>query len=123
MLRRKVPAQVGPEPEMIPWWTLCGPQQLQKLQVRFSPEPKNKGQRATTADQVQVKGELLPEAGRPEDDTVQGGQSAGQVRLSLPNVKPLPKPSHWEWQVSLLARGPWQSMASSNRRKMLGAAD
>ena len=41
------------------------------------PEPKNKGQRATTADQVQVKGELLPEAGRPEDDTVQGGQSAG----------------------------------------------
>ena len=33
--RRKVPAQVGPEPEMIPWWTLRGPQQLQKLQVRF----------------------------------------------------------------------------------------
>ena len=41
------------------------------------PEQKYKGQRATTADQVQVKGELLPEAGRPEDDTVQGGQSAG----------------------------------------------
>ena len=41
------------------------------------PEQKYKGQHATTADQVQVKGELLPEAGRPEDDTVQGGQSAG----------------------------------------------
>ena len=41
------------------------------------PKQKYKGQRATTADQVQVKGELLPEAGRPEDDTVQGGQSAG----------------------------------------------
>ena len=41
------------------------------------PEQKYKGQRATTADQVQVKGELLPEAGRPGADTVQGGQSAG----------------------------------------------
>ena len=26
---------------------------------------------------MQVKGELLPEAGRPADDTAQGGQSAG----------------------------------------------
>ena len=34
----------------------------------------------------------------------------GQARLSLPNVKPQPKPTHWEWQVSLLAIGPWQSM-------------
>ena len=85
-------------------------------------EQKYKGQRATTADQVQVKGELLPEAGRPEDDTVQGGQSAGSGESLPAQRKPQPK-THWEWQVSLLARGPWQSMASSNRRKMLGAVD
>ena len=61
---------------MIPWWTLCSPQQLQKLQVRFSLSKNIRGsvqQRLTRCR----KGELLPEAGRPEDDMVQGGQSAG----------------------------------------------
>ena len=54
---------------MIPWWTLCSPQQLQAT-GEILPEQK-------------YKGELLPEAGRPEDDTVQGGQSAGSGE-SLP---------------------------------------
>ena len=43
------------------------------------PEPKNKGQRATTADQVQVKGELLPEAGRPEMTRYRAANPLGQA--------------------------------------------